>query len=178
MPYIRTKTTYLEMFVPPGTEVAPPRADVRIESVACPSTVFYQELYRSVGGDYCWVDRLMMPDEELQSILNDERVSVHVLRVAGEPAGYSELDCRVGNDIELAYFGLFPTFIGQGLGKFFLHWMLHTAWSLGPTRVWVHTCDLDHPAALPTYLKAGFQIYDETVVAQYVPDGRNERKRS
>jgi hypothetical protein len=24
----------------------------------------------------------------------------------------------------------------------------------------VHTCDLDHPHALPVYQKAGFRIYD------------------
>ena len=171
MSYIQTKTTYLEMFAPPASDVAPPRADVCIQKVDRPSTTFYRELYRAVGEDFDWVDRLVMPDEELQSILSDDRVSLFVLRVAGELAGYSELDGRVGNEIELAYFGLFPAFVGQGLGKYLLHWTLHTAWSLGPTRVWVHTCDLDHPAALPNYLKAGLQIYDEKIIAQFVPDG-------
>lgn len=178
MPYIPTKTTYLEMFAPPASDVAPPRADVCVEKVDCPSTACYRELYRSVGEAYCWVDRLVMPDEELQSILGDDRVGIFVLRVTGESAGYSELDCRVGSDIELAYFGLFPSFIGQGLGKFFLNWTLHTAWSLRPTRVWVHTCDLDHPAALPAYLKAGFQIYDEKIIAQFVPDERERALHS
>jgi GNAT superfamily N-acetyltransferase len=172
MAYIPTKTTYLEMFAPPATDAVSPRADIDIEQVACPSTAYYRELYRSVGEKHAWVDRLVMPDEELESILSDDRVSVFVLRVAGRPAGYSELDRRVGTEIELAYFGLFPAYLSQGLGSFFLRWTLHTAWSLRPTRVWVHTCDLDHPAALPTYLKAGFQVYDEKVIAQFVPDQR------
>lgn len=164
MACIPTKTTYLQMFAPPTTDVAPPRADVCVEQVTSPSTAFYRQLYRSVGEDYCWVDRLVMPDRELQSILGDDRVRVFVLRVAGELAGYSELDGRIENEIQLAYFGLFPTCLGQGLGRFFLNWTLRTAWSLRPSRVWVHTCDLDHPAALPTYVKAGFQIYEEKVL--------------
>jgi GNAT superfamily N-acetyltransferase len=172
MSYVQTKTTYLEMFAPPTSDVAPPRADVCVQKVDRPSTAFYRELYRAVGENFDWVDRLVMPDQELQSILSNDRVSLFVLRVAGELAGYSELDGRVGNEIELAYFGLFPAFVGQGLGKYFLHWTLHTAWSLGPVRVWVHTCDLDHPAALPNYLNAGLQIYNEKTIAQFVPDGR------
>ncbi len=114
-----------------------------------------------------------MPDEQLQAILRDDRVEVFVLSVAGELAGYSELDRRVESDIELAYFGLFPNFIGQGLGRFLLDWTLRTAWSRRPRRVWVHTCDLDHPAALPTYLKAGFRAYDEQIIEQFVPGEHN-----
>lgn len=169
MPHIPTKTTYLEMFYLPASEILQPRADVVVERVHDPSCEFYRQLYRSVGADLCWVDRLVMPDKQLQAILSDDRVEVFVLRVAGEMAGYSELDRRVENEVELAYFGLFPRFIGQGLGKWFLDWTMRAAWSQQPSRVWVHTCDLDHPAALPTYLKSGFQIYREEIVSQFVP---------
>ena len=113
-----------------------------------------------------------MPDEQLQAILTDDRVEIFVLQVADQSAGYAELDRRLENEIELAYFGLFPSFIGQRLGHCFLNWTLRTAWSHSPDRVWVHTCDLDHPAALPNYLKAGFRIYDERLVDQFVPDER------
>src|ERR1051325_10841611 len=43
-----------------------------------------------------------------------------------------------------------------GLGKWFLQWTIDKAWSYQPKRFWLHTCTLDHPAALPNYLKAGF----------------------
>ena len=89
--------------------------------------------------------------------------------VDGQPAGYSELDRREPGQIELAYFGLFPQFIGQGLGKYFLGWTLDRAWSYGPDRVWLHTCDLDHPAALPNYQQAGFVVFDEQMIQQVVP---------
>ena len=169
MRLISTKTTYLEMLAPPAGEIAPPRSDLEIRRIDRPTNDFYRLLYRAVGAELCWVDRIVMPDDLLQSMLSDDRVDVFVLRVVGELAGYSELDRRVESDIELAYFGLFPAFIGQGLGRFLLDWTLYTAWSRRPQRVWVHTCDLDHPAALPTYLKAGFRIDDEKIIEQFVP---------
>jgi hypothetical protein len=57
MSYIPTKTTYLEMFAPPTSDVAPPRADVCVEKVESPSTAFYRQLYRAVGENFDWVDR-------------------------------------------------------------------------------------------------------------------------
>jgi GNAT superfamily N-acetyltransferase len=110
-----------------------------------------------------------MPEKELQAIIHDDQVDIFVLIAAEELAGYSEIDRRKPGEIELAYFGLFPNAIGQGLGKYLLHWTLRVAWSYQPGRVWVHTCDLDHPAALPNYLKAGFQVYDEAFVDQWIP---------
>jgi GNAT superfamily N-acetyltransferase len=170
MPHLSTKTTYLEMFGPPPVEIAPPRSDVRIERLCRPTNEDYRRLYRAVGADFHWVDRLVMTDEQLQAILQDDQVEIYVLTAANETAGYAELDRCQPNDIELAYFGLVPRFIGQGLGTFLLNWALRTAWSYRPARVWVHTCDLDHPAALPTYLKAGFRIYDERIIMQFLPD--------
>jgi GNAT superfamily N-acetyltransferase len=173
---IPTKIWYLRMFEPPaGEALAAPRGDVDIQRIDRLSCDVYRQLYRSVGAGWNWVDRLVMPDEQLQSILQDERVDVFVLRIAGEAGGYAELDRRNEHEIELGYFGLFPNFVGQGLGKFFLDWTLRKAWSHRPTRVWVHTCDLDHPAALPTYLQAGFRIYDERLIQQFVPDDASQQ---
>jgi catechol 2,3-dioxygenase-like lactoylglutathione lyase family enzyme len=56
-----------------------------------------------------------------------------------------------------------PEFIGQGLGSWFLRWTIEKAWSYQPKRFWLHTCTKDHPAALPNYLKAGFELYKEEV---------------
>ena len=168
MPVIKTKTTYLQMFSPVEIEIAVARPDLRVSRVARPSVDFYRRLYRGVGSGFHWVDRLVLPDQELQAIIHDDRVDVFVLTVAEELAGYSELDRRKADEIELAYFGLFPAAIGKGLGKYLLNWTLRAAWSHQPRRVWVHTCDLDHPAALPNYLKAGFQIYNEVTIDQRI----------
>ena len=58
---------------------------------------------------------------------------------------------------------LIGDFIGQGLGKYFLQWTIDKAWSYQPKQFWLHTCTLDHPVALPNYLKAGFTIFKEVV---------------
>ena len=33
------------------------------------------------------------------------------------------------------------------------------AWSQDPERVWLHTNTMDHPSALPNYLKRGFTAF-------------------
>lgn len=173
MATILTRTTYLEMLTPPANRIAPPRDDLYVRRLTSPSVDEYRELYRGVGAQLHWVDRLVMPDAQLQAILSDDRVEVQRLEVAGKSAGYAELDRRTLGQIELAYFGLFPEFVGQGLGKYFLNWTVQKAWSYEPRRVWVHTCDLDHAAALPNYLRAGFKVYDERTIEQFVPDQTN-----
>ncbi len=170
MKTIPTKTTYLQMLSPPATTIVIPPGGVEVRRLESPSVEEYRALYRGVGAEYNWVDRLIMPDEDLRRIVQDERVEVHELTVAGSPAGYAELDRRTPGEIELAYFGLFPAFIGRGLGKFLLQRAVDIAWAHHPRRVWVHTCDLDHKAALGNYLKAGFAIYDERILQQPVPD--------
>jgi GNAT superfamily N-acetyltransferase len=62
-----------------------------------------------------------------------------------------------------------PDFIGQGLGKYFLQWTIDKAWGYQPRRFWLHTCTLDHPAALPNYQKAGFAIYHEEKFQRELP---------
>ena len=86
-----------------------------------------------------------------------------VLHVRGVPAGYVELDRRVEQEVEIAYFGLVPEYIGRGLGPALLDRALERAWSYGPRRVWLHTCSLDHPKALAVYRRAGFEVYDRQV---------------
>ena len=147
-----------------------PFGNVEIHEVLAPSVSFYHALYRSVGSQLHWFDRLVMPEADLERLLEDPCVEVFTLQVDGVLAGYSELDRRTPDEIELAYFGLFPQFLGRGLGKFFLHWTVREAWTHSPQRLWLHTCDLDHPAALPNYIKTGFQVYDETWVNQPVLD--------
>jgi len=171
MKRIPTKTTYLEMRVPPDTEL-PPLAGVQpqIQRLPQPTVDFYRFLYNSVGAPYQWVDRNLWPDPQLQTLLDDQHIEIYLMQIDGQPAGYAELDRRSPGQVELTYFGLFPQFVGRGLGTYFLRWTLQQAWSGNPQRVWVHTCDLDHPAALPTYLKAGFQIYDEKIIQQVIPD--------
>ena len=124
-----------------------------------PTLSFYRYLYVQVGGSWLWYERRAMDNEELRVIIHDPAGSIYVLYFDGVPAGYVELDGRVDHEIELAYFGLLPDFIGRGLGPWLLNWALDTAWNREPSRIWVNTCNLDHPKALLCYQRAGFEPY-------------------
>jgi hypothetical protein len=116
-PSVETLVTYLEMTAPPERPATlPPGPAVEIRRAARPTTSFYRYLYDAVGRHWTWTERRLMSDAELAAIVQDPRVEVLVLWVDGVPAGYAELDRRAPLDIELAYFGLVPEFIGQGLG--------------------------------------------------------------
>jgi GNAT superfamily N-acetyltransferase len=153
--------TYLEMTHPDQLRAVPVVPPARVECVErCPLS-FYRYLYREVGRNYRWTDRLAWSDEQLRSHLATPGVSVWVMYAGGSPAGYFELHARGDRSTEIAYFGLLPEFIGQGLGKQLLTAAVERAWDTGAKRVWLHTCTLDDPAAMPNYLKRGFKPFKE-----------------
>lgn len=153
--------TYLQMFSRPARTVSPPRDGLAVLHAKQPTIGYYRYLYDAVGRDWNWMSRKRLTDADLAAIIHDPRNEVHVLHVDGVPAGFAELDRRTGDEIELVQFGLMREFIGQGLGRYFIHWTVDRAWSYSPQRLWLHTCTEDHPAAIPNYLKAGFQVYKE-----------------
>jgi GNAT superfamily N-acetyltransferase len=163
---MKVTITYLEMFAHPQRLVQPPREGLAVVHAKKPTVAYYRFLYDAVGRDYDWTSRKKLSDTDLAALLDDLRLEVHVLMVDGVPAGFAELDRRIEGEIELVQFGLMPEFIGQGLGRYFLHWTIDKAWSYQPKRFWLHTCTKDHPAALPNYLKAGFALYKEEVKDQ------------
>ncbi|MEQ8664471.1 MAG: GNAT family N-acetyltransferase [Rhodospirillales bacterium] len=159
---IETVVTYLEMRARPTHPTPPaPARKIALLRAENPPVAYYRFLYDAVGGAWMWWERKALADADLEAIIRHPGVEIYVLYVGGVPAGYGELDCRAEGEIELAYFGLTPDFVGQGLGRYFLNWIVDQAWSHEPERVWVHTCNLDHPAALAAYQRAGFEVYDQ-----------------
>jgi len=152
---------YLEMLSPPGREIPPPREGLTILPVEKPSVPYYRFLYDEIGRDYRWLSRRTMTDEELAAVIQHPKTRMFVMHVDGAPAGYAELDCRNADDIELVQYGLMGEFHGQRLGTWFLNWIINKVWNDNPRRFWLHTCTLDHPAALGMYRKAGFVLYKE-----------------
>jgi GNAT superfamily N-acetyltransferase len=155
---------YLEMLAPSHRFVPAPREGLTVLHVSSPTVPYYRSLYNAVGRDFYWLSRRKMSDEALAALLGDPRDELHVLHVEGSPGGFAELDRRQPQEIELVQFGLMPAFIGQGLGKWFLQWTIDKAWNYEPQRFWLHTCTLDHPAALPNYLKAGFVLFRQEMI--------------
>lgn len=172
MPIIPVKTTYLSMSAAPlGESRKPSRTDLLLLKAEQPTAAYYRFLYSEVGRDLMWVDRGFLSDQDLLAEIRDPAVTLRVLHVAGVPAGYYELYTEADGSIRIAYFGLMPDFRGQGLGSWLLDQAIHEAWSHHPSRLWLHTCELDSPAALTTYLKAGFAVTHTERVQQRVPEG-------
>lgn len=159
---MKITTTYLQMASHPVRTVSAPIDGLTVVHAQWPTITYYRFLYDAVGRDWKWLSRKRLSDSALAQIIHDPLVEVHVLHVNGVPAGFVEFDRRLEHDVEIKQFGLMPEFIGRGLGKWFLQWAIDQAWTWSPSRLWLHTCTCDHPAAIPNYLKAGFVIYDET----------------
>ena len=134
--------------------------DVVVERVAHPTPGLYRHCYRTVGAEYHWRDRWDWSDAEIRAHLAQPEISLFVAVRGRALVGWYELRCVPEDDsVEIAYFGLAPGMIGQGLGKHLLSCAVRDAWALRPTRVWLHTCTLDHPHALSNYEARGFTPY-------------------
>lgn len=164
MELVEVTVYYLEMLAPSHCAVPAPREGLSVVHVPSPTVPYYRSLYDAVGKQFHWLSRRKMSDGALAALLGNPRMEMHVLHVDGTPAGFAELDRRQPSEIELAQFGLISAFIGQGLGKWFLQWTIDQAWSYRPKRFWLHTCTLDHPAALPNYQKAGFVLLRQETI--------------
>ncbi len=151
--------TYLEMNSPSQLNAAPLDRRARVEHASACTVPFFRYLYREVGHQYHWRDRLVWSDEQCRARLDTPGVSIWVLYAEGTPAGYFELERRGDDSVEIVYFGLMPEFVGRGFGKQMLSAAVERAWALKAKRVWLHTCTLDNPAALPNYLKRGFTAF-------------------
>ena len=134
-----------------------PDVEATLVRAARPAPELSRFFYRAVGGDWYWVDRLDWTYGQWTDWVSRPGHELWTCWVDGVPAGYAELD-RVGDDVEVAYFGLLPAFTGLGLGGWLLTRAVERAWQGdGVRRVWLHTCDLDSPGALANYRARGFE---------------------
>jgi GNAT superfamily N-acetyltransferase len=140
----------------PARAVVP---NLSIERVEAPTASLWRYLYTEVGKQHRWFDRLPWTDEEAQAYLDDPAISLWLATIDAATAGYFELRREADGAVEIVYFGLLPEYTGRGLGGQLLTAAVERAWAAGATRVWLHTCTFDHPAAIPNYLKRGFTVF-------------------
>lgn len=171
MPQVSVTRTYLEMRSPSDL-VAEGEAGpgVRLEQVRDCPWHFYRYLYVEVGRLYHWQDRLVWTEAQFREWLAGPS-TIWLLTVHGAPAAFFELRGHPDGSQEIAYFGVLPEYQGRGLGKYLLTEAVRRAWAAGPGRVWLHTCTLDHPGALPNYLKRGFRKVGEEVYVTTIREG-------
>lgn len=161
--------TYLEMRSPGDLRpkrCADPR--FRVAEATVKQWQFNRFLYSLVGQDWSWTDKQPWSDQRWQAYAEAESLRTFAALYDGSPAGYFEL--RSGGDgVEIAIFGLAPKFVGRGFGGALLTRALEAAWGAAPSRVWLHTCTLDHPAALPNYQARGMRIYKVETINRAAP---------
>lgn len=134
---------------------------LQIVEAKVPQPEFNRFLYSAVGGDWRWSDRLSWDYARWVETLLRPGYETWVAYLHGSPAGYFELDVNDDGAVEIAYFGLLHAFIGRGVGGALLTRAIARAWEKGTHRVWVHTCSLDHPAALRNYQARGLRVFLE-----------------
>lgn len=166
---VEVTTWYLEMRSPDQLRPAlVDRLDLTVIQSQIPLPAFSRWLYAAVGEQWCWYGRLSWSEERWLAYLDRPALQTWVAYVAGTPAGYIELEAQAAGNVEIAYFGLLPQFIGQRIGGHLLTVGIQQAWQMQAERVWVHTCSLDSEFALKNYQARGFQLYDVQICRETI----------
>ena len=116
--------------------------------------------YKQIGKKHRWIDRLVWKDEKWMKFVENPNVKTFILKDNNNLVGYYEtIHDFTLNQSEIAYFGILEEYIGKKCGGFLLSEAISKLFEEGVSRVWLHTCSLDHDNALKNYLARGMQIF-------------------
>ena len=152
--------TYLQMTsrdeLRPACVPAEPLTIVELD--ACSPII--RDTTLDIGRAHHWPSR-SWGEGQWQAYLARPHLRHRVALLDDAPVGLLSLDVPPGGDVEIDTFGLVPGHLGRGLGGHFLTLGTRLAWDAAApgSRVWLHTSDRDHPAALPNYRRRGFREY-------------------
>lgn len=167
--HLANVVTCLEMTAKPDLRPAP-EGGFALARLGAGDTGRFRALFRAIGQDIMWFSRLLLEEQALAAIIGDPQVFCFALVKEGQDIGLLELDFREAGQCELSFFGVVPTAVGGGAGRFLMNEALTRAWARPITRMWVHTCHYDHPNALAFYQRSGFTPY--AVMVEVHPDPR------
>lgn len=160
---IATVVTSLDMRERPRPRMIP-QAPFRLARWNTPSGDKYRALFRRVGEPWLWFSRLVMPEPELLRIIHDPAVEIYAVQdLRGIEIGMLELDFRKAGEVEIGFLGLVPELTGKGHGGWLMAQALSIGWRKDITRIWVHSCTLDHPGALGFYRRHGFVPFERAI---------------
>lgn len=170
--HIAAVITYLEMTKRPLPKPAEP-APLSLKKWDNPAPEKYRTLFRRVGAPWLWRSRLLLSDAQLSALFDGDAIALYaVVDRQGIEVGILELDFGRQGACELGFIGLIAALNGHGHGGWLMQQALMLAWRKDVQRVWLHTCTLDHPAALGFYIKSGFTAFRREV--EITPDPRSE----
>jgi GNAT superfamily N-acetyltransferase len=172
---LATATVWLEMrHRPPGGAAQP----LRLERMPAVITAEIRRVFTQIGAASLWDKTIELNTPRATPVPDPEAFLYFAYDESGRHVGVLELKKRAAAEltIEIEYLGLFPELTGRGLGKRLMAAALDAAWSFMPERIRLHTCNFDHPSALPFYLDcgfkpfaAGFQIMDDPRLRGVLP---------
>ncbi|MEE4660610.1 MAG: GNAT family N-acetyltransferase [Halieaceae bacterium] len=157
---------YLEMTAAAQHCPAPLAPGFDVVEASVPQYPVNRFLYHWIGEAWHWTDKRDWSGEQWRAYVERDGLRTWLAFVAGSPAGYFELERQRSGSVEIAYFGLAPTFIGRGFGSGFLSRAIAEAWAWDASRVTVNTCSLDHPRALENYRRRGFRLSHSEIHAR------------
>lgn len=166
---IAAVVSYLERHTPPDAKTFPALAPLALVPLGA-DVARYRTLFAEVGEPWLWTSRRLLDDAALAAILGHPEVTAFAVRDGARDVGLVEIDWRLANAAEIAFFGLVPDYAGHGHGRAVMGEALRHAHARPVARVWLHTCTQDHPAALGFYLACGFRCYRRAI--EVAPDPR------
>ena len=167
---VATIVTTLEMRARPARRPMP-AGPLRLVHWPAPAPAAYRTLFTRVGAPWLWYSRLAMDAARLaETLAVATRRVFAVVDPRGVEVGLLELDARLGETVEIAYFALVPELAGKGHGRWLMAQAMALAWAPEVRCVRVRTCTLDHPSALNFYRAQGFVAVSRTI--ETFPDPR------
>ena len=137
-----------------------PGSNFKISEVKPPDFQLNKFFYKQIGKNHRWIDRLVWEDKKWIEYVENPNVKTFVLKDDNNLVGYYETIRSLYNDhTEIAYFGILEEYYGKKCGGYLLSEAIHKLFEEGISRVWLHTCSLDHKNAIKNYLARGMQIF-------------------
>ena len=121
--------------------------------------------YKNIGKSHKWVDRLNWSEEKWINYVSNESVRSYVYKLNDDLVGFFELIFHAEkNETEIAYFGILEEYQNKKLGSHLLSEAIKKSFENKVSRVWVHTCSLDHKNALKNYISRGMKIFKTEIL--------------
>jgi len=146
-------------------ETNKPALEYQIKLVDPPDFQLNRFFYKSIGKNHSWIDRLVWSEKQWIEFTKSKNVKTFILTNKNDLVGYFELIFHNDkNETEIAYLGILEEYQNKKLGSYLLSTAIRKSFFDNPSRVWVHTCSLDHRNALSNYLSRGMKIFKKESV--------------
>ena len=137
-----------------------PGPSFKIIEVNPPDFQLNKFFYKQIGKKHRWIDRLSWGNKKWIEYVENPRIKTFILKDNSNLAGYYETIRDVDNNhSEIAYFGILEEYFGKKCGGYLLSEAINKLFDDGISRVWLHTCSLDHENAIKNYLARAWILY-------------------